>query len=198
MSRHLDLGCGTSPRNPYGRAELYGVDVRDDAFTALSQRGVVMRKANLIVDSIPFGDDFFTSVSAFDFLEHIPRQICKGGSSEVVYSFIELMNEIWRVLQPGGLLLAVTPVYPSPLAFADPTHVNTITDRTHKYFCGESPVGGIYGFRGRFQARIAKRSAPSNYIRMPPDPVSAFIRDSGRVLSGRGLHHMVWELEAVK
>ena len=27
-SRHLDLGCGTKPRNPYRRTELHGVDIR--------------------------------------------------------------------------------------------------------------------------------------------------------------------------
>jgi len=27
MSKHLDLGCGTVPRNPYGRDELFGVDL---------------------------------------------------------------------------------------------------------------------------------------------------------------------------
>ena len=26
--RHLDLGCGMEPRNPYGRGELHGIDVR--------------------------------------------------------------------------------------------------------------------------------------------------------------------------
>ncbi|MFA5370471.1 MAG: methyltransferase domain-containing protein [Sideroxydans sp.] len=198
MTRHLDLGCGTSPRNPYGKPEICGVDVRDDAFILLSQAGIVMRKANLIVDKIPFEDDYFSSVSAFDFLEHVPRQICMGSSNEIVYPFIELMNEIWRVLSPGGLFLAVTPVYPSPLAFADPTHVNTITEETHKYFCGESPVGGIYGFHGQFRARLAKKSAPSNFIRMPHNPITSFIRDASRHMSGKGLHHMVWELEAVK
>jgi SAM-dependent methyltransferase len=198
MSRHLDLGCGTTPHNPYGKPQVYGVDIRDDIEAILAEKGVIAHKANLIFEPIPFEDNFFSSISAIDFLEHVPRQICLGSSNEVIYPFIQLMNEIWRVLQPGGRLLAVTPAYPSPLTFADPTHVNHIAEGTHRYFCGESPVGSIYGFHGRFNALIPKRSVPTNFRTMPPKPVESFLRDMGRRISGKGVHHMVWELEAVK
>lgn len=198
MSNHLDLGCGTNPQNPYHRANLFGLDIRDDAQELLAQRGIGIKKANLIFEKIPFDDNFFESVSAIDFLEHVPRQICLGSSNEVVYPFINLMNEVWRVLSPGGRFLAVTPAYPSPLSFADPTHVNHIAQGTHEYFCGKRPAGHIYGFNGRFIAHIAKLSAPTNYRSMPHDPVKSAIRDLGRRLTTNGLHHMVWELEAVK
>ena len=198
MTRHLDLGCGTTPQNPYGREHLFGLDVRDDAQDILAKREIVMCKANLIFEPIPFEDNFFSSISAIDFLEHIPRQICIGNFQEAIYPFIRLMNEIWRVLEPGGTLLAVTPAYPSPLTFADPTHVNHIAEGTHRYFCRESPVGSIYGFHGRFNVLIAKRSVPTNFRKMPPKPVESFLRDMGRRISGKGVHHMVWELEAVK
>ncbi|MHB1116109.1 class I SAM-dependent methyltransferase [Sideroxydans sp.] len=198
MPNHLDLGCGTTPQNPYNRPNLFGIDVRDDVQQMLAEKGIVMRKANLIFERLPFEDNFFSSISAVDFLEHIPRQICLGNSNEVVYPFISLMNEIWRVLEPGGRLLAVTPAFPSPLAFADPTHVNYIAEGTHHYFCGESPVASIYGFHGKFRPLIAKRSEPTNFRKMPPNPIESFVRDIGRRISGKGLHHMVWELEAVK
>lgn len=198
MSNHLDLGCGTNPQNPYGKEKLFGVDIRDDAQEILAKRGITIKKANLIFDPIPFDDNYFSSVSAIDFLEHIPRQMCKGSSNEVVYPFINLMNEIWRVLTPGGRLLAITPAFPSPAAFTDPTHVNFITKNTHEYFCGEQPAGSIYGFRGRFVAHIAKLSAPSNYRSMPHSIIKSAIRDLVRRLTGKGLQHIVWELEAIK
>jgi len=28
MTRHLDLGCGPNPKNPYGFDELWGIDIR--------------------------------------------------------------------------------------------------------------------------------------------------------------------------
>lgn len=66
-----------------------------------------MKKANLVFEAIPFSDNYFSSISAIDFLEHIPRQICLGSSNELVYPFINIMNEVWRVLTPGGKFLAV-------------------------------------------------------------------------------------------
>jgi len=165
--------------------DIAGIDIRDDAQELLAGRGVTMKKANLVTEPIPFEDNFFASISAIDFIEHIPRQICLGSSNELVYPFINLMNEIWRVLAPGGKFLAVTPAFPSPSAFADPTHVNYIADSTHMYFCGERPAGQMYGFRGKFIARIAKCSAQTNYRNMPHSPVKSAIRDMGRRLTGR-------------
>jgi hypothetical protein len=28
-TKHLDLGCGENPRNPYGQECLYGLDIAD-------------------------------------------------------------------------------------------------------------------------------------------------------------------------
>lgn len=198
MSNHLDLGCGTSPQNPYRASNLFGIDIRDDVQGLVMPRGISIKKTNLIFDKIPFEGNYFASVSAIDFLEHVPRQIILGSSNEIVYPFINLMNEIWRVLSPGGRFLAVTPAFPSPLAFADPTHVNYIAQGSHQYFCGEQPAGQIYGFHGRFVAHIARLSSPTNYREMPPKPLSSALRDLNARLFGNGLHHMVWELEAVK
>jgi len=145
-SRHLDLGCGKFPRNPYGRAELHGVDLR-----ALSpEPGVEIRHANLVVEPIPYPDSHFASVSAFDFIEHVPR-LFPDGKGGTRLPFIELMNEIWRVLEPGGLLYAVTPAWPHAQAFADPTHVNIIGEETLDYFTGDNPLGRMYGFTGTFE-----------------------------------------------
>lgn len=47
MTKHLDLGCGTVPRNPYGRDELYGVDLCG------SVDGGPIRRANLALTEIP-------------------------------------------------------------------------------------------------------------------------------------------------
>ena len=66
------------------------------------------------------------------------------------------MNEIWRVLKPGGILYASTPAYPHNEAFQDPTHVNFITEKTVEYFMGNvryqagHDIGKMYGFIGRF------------------------------------------------
>ncbi len=152
-TRHLDLGCGSRPRNPYGRTELHGVDIAPADAGAAAQ----VRQCNLTLERLPYPDDFFDSVSAFDFFEHVPRLLPTPDGSATRFPFVELMNECWRVLAPGGLLWAVTPCYPSPIAFQDPTHVNIITEHTHEYFCGAEPLGRMYGFRGRFEALRVER-----------------------------------------
>lgn len=71
------------------------------------------------------------------------------------FPFVELMNEVFRVLKDEGIFYSHTPAFPFPEAFVDPTHVNIITEDTFpRYFCsaGESlPGAGRYGFVGNFQ-----------------------------------------------
>jgi len=147
-TRHLDLGCGPVPRNPYQRDELFGVDI-----AAREQPGATIVRGNLALEPIPFEASHFDSVSAFDLIEHVPRVLPTADGRATRFPFIELMNEISRVLRPGGLLYALTPCYPSEEVFQDPTHVNIITARTHLYFTGPDPLGRMYGFSGDFTAR---------------------------------------------
>ena len=64
--KHLDLGCGLSPRNPYQANKAYGCDIRP--LEGFEQRGFEYRQANLVEEAIPYQENFFDSVSAFDFL----------------------------------------------------------------------------------------------------------------------------------
>jgi len=88
-NRHLDLGCGRFPRNPYGRAELCGVDIRP-----LSGIDFDYRIANLALDPIPYADDSFGSVSAYDFIEHVPRLLATADGRNTFFPFVRLMDEI--------------------------------------------------------------------------------------------------------
>lgn len=193
--RHLDLGCGDHPRNPYGRAQLYGVDVRD--LPARPASGAFeYRRCNLFTEPIPFEDSHFASVSAFDFIEHVPRTWLRPDG-QVAQPFIALMNEVHRVLEPGGRFYALTPCYPNAEAFVDPTHVNFISDRTHEYFCGPKPYAQIYGFTGRFECLRVLRSGSTGEKRKYPLAIAELARRLVRRMRGR-LTHVVWELQAVK
>jgi SAM-dependent methyltransferase len=102
--------------------------------------------------SLPFADNSIDAITCFDVIEHLPRQ----GSGSNGNVFIDTMNEFYRVLKPGGLLLAVTPCYPSAAAFTDPTHVNIITTSTHRYFSDDNWARSLsYGFTGQFRTRSA-------------------------------------------
>lgn len=193
-TRHLDLGCGATPRNPYGQSEVHAIDLA-------RPEGVdpaCFRIANLSCQPIPHPDDSFESVSAYDFLEHVPRVLPGVDPGTTVFPFVRLMNEVWRVLAPGGLFYALTPAVPGIAAFTDPTHVNYVSDETHAYFCGPSPPARIYGFSGRFELRRAERAMlPEDLVPATALSWSRAIKRSIRRARGR-LSHVVWELEAVK
>jgi SAM-dependent methyltransferase len=188
---HLDLGCGLRPKNPYGHAQVFGVDIR----AGLQVSGVErIEAANLSCQPIPFASHQFDSVSAYDFLEHVPRvHIDTHGQTQ--FPFVQLMNEIWRVLKPSGLLYAVTPAYPHEKAFRDPTHVNIITHKTHRYFTRPGLEAAMYGFHGDFellrQVRIHPRGAYE-----PPTLRRTLLRQLDGWVGKRS--HLVWELKAIK
>ena len=141
-TKTLDLGCGLQPKNPFNAQEVYGIDVRDDA-----EAHIV--KADLVIEPIPFPDDSFDYVTAHDFLEHVPRLIYLPQRRN---AFVEVMNEIHRVLKPGGVFMSFTPAFPHGPAFRDPTHVNIITEETFPlYFDDKVRWASMYGFRGSFQ-----------------------------------------------
>lgn len=155
MTKTLDLGCGKNPNNPFELEEVYGIDLHEDL-------NAKIYRADLAVEPIPFEDNFFDGLSAIDFIEHIPRVIYMP---ERRFCFVELMNEIYRVLKPGGVFLSFTPAFPAPQAFRDPTHVNIITEDTFPlYFDEKNRMADIYGFNGYF--RIEEQKWHENKIHL--------------------------------
>ncbi len=169
QGKSVDLGCGRFPRNPLNADHVVGIDLMTKPlFETTSKLEYISTSPG---HALPLEDSSFNACTAFDFLEHIPRQ----GFNEKQIScnpFIDIMNEIHRILIPGGIFLAVTPAYPSPTAFVDPTHVNTITSKTHEYFSGPCHAKQLgYGFNAGFRtiaaswlsadSRVWERELPS-------------------------------------
>jgi len=146
-SIHVDLGCGFLPRNPFNCSRLIAIDVLDPTEET---RDFEYIKHDL-TKSLPFESNSIDSISAYDFLEHIPRWERVGET--VTFPFVALMDEIYRVLKPGsGILFAVTPLFPSEASFSDPTHVNYVTSETVYYFANSSHAKSLgYGFKGEFE-----------------------------------------------
>lgn len=138
----LDLGCGKNPRNVFGADIVYGIDIREDL-----EKNII--KADLVLEKIPFEDNTFDFITAHDFIEHIPRVLYLPQRRN---AFVELMNEVWRTLKHGGKFLSITPAFPKPQAFGDPTHVNYISETTFThYFDDEHSLASVYGFYGAFK-----------------------------------------------
>jgi SAM-dependent methyltransferase len=140
VTKSLDLGSGPLPRNPYGADEVFGIDLRANLGSSIVQ-------ADLAVEPIPFEAAYFDAVTAFDFIEHVPRVLYNPDRR---FPFVELMNEIFRVLKPGGWFFSRTPVYPNSELFRDPTHVNLIASDTFSYYFSGDCHAKIYGFYGNF------------------------------------------------
>jgi SAM-dependent methyltransferase len=143
---HLDMGCGLNPRNPFGAKELIGIDILAESSMNAQQDFKYIQV--LPGRAFPLENESIDSISGYDFIEHLPR-----GSTIDSNLFISFMNESSRVLKKGGVLVLVTPAFPSPAAFQDPTHVNFISVNTVDYFIGSNPDASKlgYGFTGKFQ-----------------------------------------------
>lgn len=140
-SATLDIGCGTIPRNPFQANVQWGIDIREDLDNNV-------KSVDLNINPIPFSDETFDYITAFDFIEHVPRVIY---APDCRFPFVQLMNEVWRTLKANGIFFSHTPAYPFRTAFSDPTHVNYITEETFQYFNNESKLASMYGFNGAFK-----------------------------------------------
>jgi SAM-dependent methyltransferase len=191
-SIHLDFGGGVQPRNPFHAKVLMFTDIQILESHSL---GKFVHMPNS--SHIPLDDNFIDSISAFDVLEHIPR--IKEVDGKTRFPFVEIMNEIHRVLKPGGIFIAVTPGYPSSVAFQDPTHVNIITVDTVKYFDEQNWAKSLgYGYNGNF--RLINQSWIYHfglYNRKELNPVGKFLIIIKVLIkfSIRRRSHILWVLQ---
>ncbi len=91
----------------------------------------------------PWPDDSADYVRAWDIVEHLPDKIMT-------------MNELWRVLKPGGRAEVVVPTTDGTGAFQDPTHVSFWNRRSFLYYEPGNPYrerfAHLYGIRAKFRA----------------------------------------------
>lgn len=119
----LDIGCGASKHDGFvgiDMMDLPGVDIVHD----------------LEETPWPLPNECAISAVASHILEHINPH--KGV-------FINVMDEIWRVLKPHGQLAFVVPYAGTHGYYQDPTHVNPINESTMMYFDPLHP-SGLYQF----------------------------------------------------
>lgn len=143
---HLDLGCGRIKKARIGIDHVYspGVDLLIDleecgptgapipsgAGEAIMEqtyktyneeahrrdlRDGLEEGTTIPYGFLPFPDNSIESVISHHALEHVGP------------GFMRVMDEVHRVLKPGGLFRIIVPAFPSQSAVADPTHV--------RYFC---------------------------------------------------------------
>lgn len=72
---------------------------------------------------IPFEDNVFDEIHAYEVLEHTGQQ----GDYRF---FFRQFSDFWRILKPGGLFAASVPVASSEHAWGDPGHRRMLTEQT--------------------------------------------------------------------
>ena len=105
MGIKLDIGCGNGKVSP----EHIGVDINPKA------------NPDKLMDVLrfpwPWDDNSVSEIYASHFIEHVPAVDVDG--KDLLVRFCE---EMYRVLEPGGLLLLRWPSPTAEPAFQDPTH----------------------------------------------------------------------------
>ena len=72
---------------------------------------------------LPFADDAFDEIHAYEVLEHTGRQ----GDYRF---FFAQFSDFWRVLKPGGYLCGSVPLPNSPWAWGDPSHTRIVSGQS--------------------------------------------------------------------
>ena len=120
----IDLGCGPKKRPGY-----FGID-------KVNFPGV-----DLVWDCnnpIPLEDNCAEEIIAIAFLEHIDND-----------KKIHIMNEIFRLLKPGGTFFSKTPSTDGRGAFQDPTHTAYWNENSFLYYTHDE-YRNLYGIKAKF------------------------------------------------
>jgi hypothetical protein len=96
LKRKLDLGCGPEPREGH-----VGIDLNVPGMTPV----------DLLSFPWPWGDSTVDEVWCSHFFEHVPGKL-RG----------QWMDELWRILVPGGVATIICPTHDSSGAIQDFTH----------------------------------------------------------------------------
>ncbi len=112
-----------------------GTKCRDQWINLDPVHGVGEFKIQAQLTPWPFETNSVSNIFASHVLEHIP-----AGAPR-----ISVMNECYRVLEPGGSLEIRVPCFPHPFAVADPTHVSFWVESSILYFTGDLAPDAEYG-----------------------------------------------------
>jgi SAM-dependent methyltransferase/predicted nuclease with TOPRIM domain len=154
----LDLGCGRgewlellAERNLVAQ----GVDSNPGMIERCQAFGIQATLGDALTSLRALPDDSLGAVTSFHMVEHLPFE-----------TVIAILEESFRVLQPGGVLILETPNPQNVLVgsctfWIDPTHVKPIPSQTLRFFVE------AHGFR---DAEVWNLQPYQAAMRLPEDP----------------------------
>lgn len=157
--RELLFGCGNS------RRKLLGTEDWDELVTIDHDPDCGADIIHDLEKPLPFDDDSFDGVHAYEVLEHLGQQ----GDYE---AFFAHFAEIWRVLKHGGHLYATVPSWRSEWAWGDPSHRRVITKGSIAFLS-----------QGQYRDQIGKTAMTDFRWLWKGDFVPAFLDDDGHCFS---------------
>ena len=95
-----------------------------------------------VIQGLPFPDNHVDAILATDFLEHIP-----------IGKTVQVVEEIYRVLKPGGKFESWTPSTDGRGAFQDPTHCSFWNRNSWLYYM-EDEYRDLYGIKAAFVGTV--------------------------------------------
>jgi ubiquinone/menaquinone biosynthesis C-methylase UbiE len=139
--KRLNLGAGVDIKQGYINTDITpgpGIDVVHD-----------LNKV-----PYPFKDNEFDEILAYSILEHVD-------------DLVKTMDELYRILKPGGKLDIIAPHYNGPGAWGNPTHRRTFTYQSFLYFTKgytlETYFKNLFS-RGIVRLRFGKKIQVWNYL----------------------------------
>jgi len=119
VTKELMIGCGSRRNKIIDNGKPF------DELTALDinpahEPDVVWNLTDL---PLPFDDDTFDEIHAYEVLEHT------GVQGDYNFFFAQF-SDLWRILKPDGVLFATVPNVNSPWAWGDPSHTRVIPKET--------------------------------------------------------------------
>lgn len=102
---------------------------------------------------LPFEDNQFEEILAYSILEHV--------------DYVPLMDEIYRILQPMGIIKIRVPHFEYCEAYADPSHIHFFSYMTFFYFTKDLKREYSFSKFSKFKGRITFQKRwifPWNYI----------------------------------
>jgi O-antigen biosynthesis protein len=145
-----DLGAAHNPAPGFQSVDLQDAEINCD-----------------IRFGLPLPDGSAGCVRASDFLEHMngcPTSMCAHGADGVSpRCAVGIMNEIYRVLAPGGWLVSRTPSTEGRGAFQDPTHVSYWNPNSFWYYTRREQARFVRGITCRFQGTRIWQSYPDEW-----------------------------------
>lgn len=113
----LLLGCGASRAKKFcveGRADWSGLTTLD-----VSPACKPDHVHDMAVLPLPFADNSFDEIHAYECLEHV------GAQGDWRFFFAQ-WEDFWRILKPDGYFFGTVPLPASPWAWGDPGHTRVL------------------------------------------------------------------------